>query len=251
MLIFRKQLSVFWVAGLALSLSMTSCATKKYVRQQMATVDTKVTQLSNTVQENAERLDATDNRARQGLADAGTARNAAIAAQTSANQANSAAAASQAAATAAQGTADTANQVAMNATTRAETVDNRLTALENSIDRYDEGPMTTVLFKAGRWDLSKDAMKALDDIVAPIASQDKGYRVEIQGFASSEGPENRNINLSQERSESVQRYLVSKGADLIRINIVGLGEEKPVADNKTRKGREQNRRAEVRIFSAK
>lgn len=248
MSIFRKQLSVFVVSGLAVSLLlMTGCATKSYVRKQVATVDTRVNQLSTTVQENAERLDATDTRARQGLADAGAARNAASAAQASANQANSAAAVAHTAATTAKEAADTANQTAMNVGTRA---DNRIAALENSIDRYDAGPVTKVMFKVGKSDLSKDAMKALDDVVAPIASQDKGYRVEIQGYTSSEGLERKNINLSQERSESVQRYLVSKGADLIRISVVGLGEENPVADNKTRSGREQNRRAEIRVFSA-
>jgi OOP family OmpA-OmpF porin len=248
MLISRKQSGVLMVS--AVLILFTGCATKSYVRKQVAPVDARVTQLSATVQENAERLDATDTRARQGLADAGAARNAAAAAQAAANQANAAAVNSQTAANAAQGTANSASQSAQNANTQVASVESRLSSLENSIDRYSAGPTTLVMFKAGRWDLSKEAMAALDNIVSPISGQDKGYRVEIQGFASSEGKETMNINLSQQRSEAVQRYLVSKGADLIRINVVGLGIENPIADNKTRNGRAQNRRAEVRIFSA-
>ena len=114
--------------------------------------------------------------------------------------------------------------------------------------RFKEGTM--VMFKAGKWNLSKDAMKALDQIVAPIAGQEAGYLVEIHGFASAEGPETMNVNLSQERSEAVQRYLVSRGASLTRTSIVGLGTDKPIADNATPSGREQNRRAEVRVYTA-
>jgi outer membrane protein OmpA-like peptidoglycan-associated protein len=243
MQISKKRLSVFVVSVAAVAILSMGCATKGFVKKQVAAVDTKVNQVSTTVAENAEKLDATDSRARQGLAEAGAARGAANAAQASADKAHEAAMVGQSAANAAQGTADTANQ-------GQQTAHSRVTTLEQSIDRYTAGPTTTVWFKAGKSELSKDAMRQLDDLVSPISGQDAGYRVEIQGFASSEGPEMRNVSLSQERSESVERYLISKGADVIRIKIVGLGIENPVGDNKTLSGRQQNRRAEIRVFSA-
>jgi len=245
-----RRISVLLVSGLAVLALLPSCATRGYARKQAAAVDAKVTQLAATVQENAERLDATDGRAKQGISDAASARGAAAAAQASADRANGLAGSSQSAANAAQASADAANQSAQAANARAESADARLTAFQGNIDRYDAGPVTIVMFKAGKWNLSKDAMKALDDIVAPIAGQESGYLVEIHGFASAEGPDAMNVNLSQERSEIVQRYLVSKGASLTRVSIVGLGSEKPVADNNTRSGREQNRRAEVRVYTA-
>ena len=59
---------------------------------------------------------------------------------------------------------------------------------------------------------------------------------------------NTNVTLSERRAEAVQRYLVGKNVPLFRISIVGLGVDKPVGDNKTRDGRAQNRRVEVRVL---
>ncbi len=238
--ISRKRISAFAMSAVVVSLLLTGCATKSYVRKQVGLVDGKLSQVAATVQENTERIDATDARARQGLADASSARSAAASAQASADQANSAAAAAQA-------SADSANQ---NANTKAASLDSRIANLEDTRDRYNAGPVTTVMFKAGRSDLSKEAQQSLDELVAPIAGLDRDYRVEIQGYASSEGADSRNINLSQERSEAVQRYLASKGADVIRMQVIGLGTTNPIGDNKTTSGRQMNRRAEIRVFSA-
>jgi outer membrane protein OmpA-like peptidoglycan-associated protein len=83
-----------------------------------------------------------------------------------------------------------------------------------------------------------------------VSSLQAGFLIEIQGFASAEGDEGYNVSLSERRADVVQRYLVSKNVPLFRISNVGLGAEKPVGDNKTRAGREQNRRVEVRLLRA-
>lgn len=238
-----KRMSVFAVTGLAVLALLPSCATRGYARRQARDVDNKVTALAAVVQENAERLDATDARARQGISDAAAARNAAAAAQAAADRANGIASSSQTAAQAAQAAAEAANRNAQNANAQ-------LSTFQGNIDRYDAGPVTTVMFKVGKWELTKDAMHALDQIVAPIAGQPDGYLVEIAGFSSAEGQEALNVNLSQQRSEAVQRYLVSKGASLTRVSTVGLGTERPIGDNTTKSGREQNRRAEIRVYMA-
>lgn len=60
-----------------------------------------------------------------------------------------------------------------------------------------------------------------------------------------------NLRLSQRRAEAVKRYLVAQhGIPLYRIYIIGLGEQKPVEEGRTREARALNRRVEVRVFSA-
>lgn len=254
MLLTKRQLNSIAIAGLAASLLLSACAKKSYVRQQVdaktAPIDKKVNDLTASVKDNAERIDAVDRRAQQGITDAAAARTAANTAQTSATQANTAATAAQTAATRAQTSADGANQAAQTASTRVTTVDNRVTALAGTLDRYNPGPVTTVQFKVGKADLSPEAKATLDGVAGPLASLQAGYRVEIQGFASADGTEAQNLRLSQQRADNVQRYLVSKGVALIRISMIGMGVDKPVGDNKVKAGREQNRRVEVRVFRA-
>jgi outer membrane protein OmpA-like peptidoglycan-associated protein len=88
----------------------------------------------------------------------------------------------------------------------------------------------------------------LDKVASDVSGP--GFLVELQGYTDSQGSELYNIGLSQRRAESVQRYLVSKNVPLYRVSIVGLGKDNPVADNKTKDGRAQNRRVEVREMKA-
>jgi OOP family OmpA-OmpF porin len=234
------------MSALAGALLLSGCATKKYVREQIAAVDTKVGDLTKQTRENAEKIDAVDVRAKQGIADAAKAQTAAAAADTRAGQAQTAAQGAQTTATGAQTSATTANNGVTAANTRITTVETRINNL--NIDRYTAGPATTVTFKVGSATLDDAGKKALDGIASQVSSLNAGFLVEIQGFASSEGTEAQNLTLSQNRANAVQRYLVGKNVPLFRISMAGLGVEKPVADNKTKDGREQNRRVEVRVM---
>ena len=133
------------------------------------------------------------------------------------------------------------------AANRINTVETRLNSLN---DNYTASETQTVVFKLNSAALSDDAKSTLDKIASDVSSQRTGYMIELQGFTDSTGSESYNINLSQRRAENVLRYLVSKNVPLFRVSIVGLGEANPVADNKTRAGRDQNRRVEVRILKA-
>jgi OOP family OmpA-OmpF porin len=74
-------------------------------------------------------------------------------------------------------------------------------------------------------------------------------KIKIEGHTDSIGTKKYNQKLSVERAEAVKNYLVSKGASKhTNISTVGYGESKPVALNKTAKGRAENRRAEITIF---
>jgi OOP family OmpA-OmpF porin len=92
--------------------------------------------------------------------------------------------------------------------------------------------------------LSKEAQPTVGKFAEKASGLEGGYMVKIRGFSDSIGPESYNIVLSNSRADNVQRYLISKGVPLYRISLLGLDKENPVADNKTRKGLEQNRRVE-------
>ena len=245
-----RQFTILGVSALSVMLVISGCASKKYAREQAGAVDTKlstkITEVDNRVRENAERIDATDKRAQQGIADAAGARGAAATADAKATTAQTAANTAQTAATAAQQTATTANQGVAAANTRISTIDTRL----NNIDKYTPGPAQSIMFKVNSSVLDDASKSTLDGIAGQVANQASGYLVEIQGFASADGDANYNVGLSERRAVAVQRYLISKNVPLYRISIVGLGDDKPVGDNKTRAGREQNRRVEVRVLKA-
>jgi len=235
-----RQFKSFGVFVLAAMLFLSGCATRKWVRQEIAPIGPKITAVENAGKENAERIDAVDRRAQEGIT-------AAAAADTKATQAGQAAATAQTAATAAQRQADTANQGVQQANNRISTLETRITTLDNYTPA---GEPQKVTFKSGSATLSADAKKTLDDVAGQIGNMQGGYMFEIQGFADSQGSESYNEGLSQRRAEAVLRYLVSKNVPLFRISIVGLGEANPVAPNNTRQGREQNRRVEVRMLRA-
>ncbi len=72
-------------------------------------------------------------------------------------------------------------------------------------------------------------------------------KVRIEGHTDDRGDSEFNLALSDRRAASVKRFLIAEGVEQGRLDSRGFGEEKPVADNKTRKGRGDNRRVEFII----
>src|SRR6185437_14554452 len=106
----------------------------------------------------------------------------------------------------------------------------------------------TVLFPVNQAKLSADDKKDLDDFAKHVDGLQR-YMIEIQGFTDKTGSANTNVTLSGERADSVARYLVNEHkVPLHAISMLGSGYALPVADDKTREGRKQNRRVEVRLF---
>jgi outer membrane protein OmpA-like peptidoglycan-associated protein len=95
--------------------------------------------------------------------------------------------------------------------------------------------------------LTPQSMTILDQTAATL-SRNPDVRAEVAGHTDSTGSAVRNRVLSQQRAESVVRYLVSKGANPANLTARGYGPDQPVADNKTAQGRSANRRVELRIL---
>ena len=74
-------------------------------------------------------------------------------------------------------------------------------------------------------------------------------RLEIQGHTDDVGDDAKNLDLSQRRAESVKAYLVAQGIDEGRLEAKGFGETVPIADNKTKAGRAENRRVEFKLIN--
>jgi len=235
-----RRNSVIGVVVLSTIIVLSGCASRKYVRLQTQALEPSIQEAQNGVKENAERIDAVDRRAQQGITAAGTADGKAVAAQ-------QAAATAQTAAQAADRKADTANQGVQTANNRINTLETRLSSIG---DNYAESEKQVITFDTNKSTLTPQGKSTLDKIASDLSSQRTGYMVELQGFTDSQGSEQYNIGLSQHRVESVERYLVSKNLPLFRISVVGLGEDNPVADNKTKDGRAQNRRVEVRVLKS-
>jgi outer membrane protein OmpA-like peptidoglycan-associated protein len=238
----NRRFAGIGVVILAGIMVLSGCASRKYVRLQTQSLEPAIQEASNAAKENAERIDAVDRRAQQGITAAGAADQKATAAQQSATTANTAA-------QAADRKADTANQGVQTANNRINTLETRVNSI-NFNDAYTESDKQTITFANNSSTLTSMSKGTLDKIAGDVSGQRSGYIIELQGFTDSTGPEQYNVGLSQRRAEAVERYLVSKTVPLYRISIVGLGEDNPVADNKTGNGRAQNRRVEVRVLKS-
>ncbi|MGE0127415.1 MAG: OmpA family protein [Blastocatellales bacterium] len=146
---------------------------------------------------------------------------------------------------AAQETADAALTAAQASMAAVQATNDRISALDN----YEARRNIAVNFRVNSAALSPEAKAALDEI-ASQAKNEKGYIIQVTGFASADGTEAQNRALSERRAEAVVRYLAENhDIPLHRmINPFGFGELKPLAENNTREGRKLNRRVEVAVL---
>jgi outer membrane protein OmpA-like peptidoglycan-associated protein len=233
----------------------TGCATKKYVAKQVSPVESHIASVeSKNDAKNADQdkliadqgkqvaeLDRDLSRTKERLTDtdakAIAAGQAAQAAGQAAQQANQAAGSAQRSADGARSSADQAQQGVV-----------RLERTVDAMNRYQMSKSVTVLFAVGSSKLTPDSKRELDE----FAQQTQGlqrYMVEVQGFTDKTGTLTANEALSQARAEEVARYLANEHKIPLRtISMLGSGYALPVADDKTRDGRKQNRRVEIRLF---
>jgi len=219
------------------------CATKKYVRNTAAPIQAKVDQVGEQTSQNSQQITDTrtqvkqvDDRAQSGIS---AAQERASAADAHAGEAMTKAGQADAKAVEAGQKADQANQ--------------QVASLRNvvaNLDDYKLQNSVLVPFKFDRAVLDNDAKANLDKLADEIKSG-KRYFIAVEGYTDSTGSKAYNEALSRKRADAVVEYLVAKqNVPIYRIHMIGLGEERPAEEGKTRAARAKNRRVEVKIFSA-
>jgi outer membrane protein OmpA-like peptidoglycan-associated protein len=109
---------------------------------------------------------------------------------------------------------------------------------ESKLELYE-----TIYFATGRATIQRRSFRMLNQIADVIKSHSE-LVIRIEGHTDSVGSNAYNLKLSQSRADAVMKYLVKRGVEQSRLSAQGFGEEQPIADNKTSKGRAQNRRVE-------
>jgi len=226
--------SLIAASMLSLTVAMApACATKKYVRTEVGTVNSKVDTLSGTVEQTQGRVQQTEARIGEVDTKAEAAGKAAEAAQNSANQ---------------------AQQAARQVDSKVDKVSSDLTANINASRKLvyevtlseDQGN-----FKFGKTDLPDEAKMRIDQVVSQLKGQaGKDLYIEVEGHTDNVGSKELNYQLGMERAEAVKKYLYTQHqVPLHKINVISYGEDKPVAPNNTRDGRAMNRRVVIRVLS--
>jgi outer membrane protein OmpA-like peptidoglycan-associated protein len=73
-------------------------------------------------------------------------------------------------------------------------------------------------------------------------------RIRIEGHADASGTHEKNAVLATQRAEAVRRYLMQSGIASSRLETLGYGDSRPIADNSTEEGRRLNRRTEFVVL---
>ena len=200
---------------LAASVAVAGCAKKSYVQREVSEVNKKVDAVSaevektqQRVQQNEVRIDSVDKSAQSGITEA---KGSAAAALTKAQEAEKAA------------------------------KGKLIYTVTLSNDK--------VRFPVNKAEISDEAKAMIDEAVAPLVKENRGVWFEIEGHTDTTGDAAYNFRLGEERAMAVRDYIAkTHGIALNRLNVISYGEEKPVADNKDRDGRAQNRRVVIRIL---
>ena len=107
----------------------------------------------------------------------------------------------------------------------------------------------SVKFKNDSSKLSPEAQQRLTDFADKLKNDNRNVYLEIQGHTDSRGKDALNVRLGEERAEAVRLFMNQHGVPLNRMATISYGKQDPVANNKTREGRAQNRRVVLIVMS--
>jgi OOP family OmpA-OmpF porin len=221
----RTSLTILLAASMAATFG---CTSKNYVKQQTTPLINKTNELDDMTAKNSKDIKDVDARAQAGI-QAVNAKTADV-----------------------EQKAQAANQNASSAQQVADAANNRVGILTNTVanlDNYRPVAETSVKFGFNKDNLTAKSKDALDQLAGTISST-KGYIITLEGGTDSVGSPDYNYDLSQRRANSVIQYLASKyNVPAHKIYVIGLGKDKPLETNKTREGRADNRRVDVRLMT--
>ena len=203
------------VPVLVVSVALAGCAKKAFVQREVGEVNKKVDAVSSEVEKTQQRvqqgevrLDAVDKSAQSGISEA-------------------------------KGSAQAAMTKAQDAEKAAKGKLIYTVTLSND----------KVRFPVNKAEISDEAKAMIDEAVEPLVKANRGVYFEIEGHTDSTGDAAYNFRLGEERARAVRDYIARTHAvALNRLSVISYGEEKPVADNKTKEDRAQNRRVVIRIL---
>jgi len=212
-----------------LAAGSTACASKKFVRTSVGEVNDKVDSMGRSLEETQERTRKNEGRI-------GEVDQKAQQAQSSADQANSAAGQARQEATAARSEANT----------KFDAIDKTNKRLVYEVVLSEDSGN----FKFGKTLLPDEAKSKLDQMVAQLKQDPKNVFIEIEGHTDNVGDKIINEKIGLERATAVQRYLYEQyQIPLHKMSVISYGEEKPIAPNKTKDGRAQNRRVVIKVLA--
>ncbi|NCT81708.1 MAG: OmpA family protein [Comamonadaceae bacterium] len=201
-----SRISPLIVAGSALLLS--ACATKDFVKETVAPVQTSVDGLGTRVQAHDEGLKALDGRL--------------------------------------TGSEAQIQALQKDAAERAQAFNNLPkppTLLMSTLLTDDK-----IKFSSGRAQLTEQAGRELDQLVAKLKADNQPVFIEIQGHTDATGSDALNHQLGLKRAEAVRMHLARAGIPLARMATISYGKSAPLADNNTREGRSTNRRVQLIVM---
>lgn len=119
--------------------------------------------------------------------------------------------------------------------------------IRNTGDRLIVTMQQDILFATNSADLRPGLVADLRDVGQSLLAY-PDTTVQVVGHTDNTGDANFNLGLSQRRAQSVANVLFTEGVTANRVQVVGRGEDQPIASNLTDVGRAQNRRVEIVIL---
>jgi len=116
---------------------------------------------------------------------------------------------------------------------------------------YNVTEEKSIQFKFDSAKIDQQFMAQLDEVAAALGQNPDAFVV-LEGRTDSVGDKDYNVRLGERRIEAVRRYLaVDKGVPVYKIHEISFGSEKPIAENKTKDGREKNRAVTLSVMVPK